>query len=126
MQKLFGWFSDFGGGVGIRQILLNMKSKKIPSVIAWLVIIGQSFGSVALITGCFGRIAATGNFIIFTGALINHAPDGWTMNWKGNKKGEGIEYFVMLLSLLLVVIIRGSGPISIDAWILAILGTKTG
>src|SRR5690349_20313182 len=84
MQKLFGWFSDFGGGVGIRQILLNMKSKKIPSVIAWLVIIGQSFGSVALITGCFGRIAATGNFIIFTGALINHAPDGWTMNWKGN------------------------------------------
>ena len=103
-----------------------MKSKKIPSVIAWLVIIGQSFGSVALITGCFGRIAATGNFIIFTGALINHAPDGWTMNWKGNKKGEGIEYFVMLLSLLLVVIIKGSGPLSIDVWILAILGTKTG
>jgi putative oxidoreductase len=126
MQKLFGWFNDFGGGVGIRQILLNMKSKKIPSVIAWLVIIGQSFGSVALIIGCFGRIAATGNFIIFTAALINHAPDGWTMNWKGNKKGEGIEYFVMLLSLLLVVIIRGSGPISIDAWILTMLGTKTG
>ena len=74
----------------------------------------------------FWKNSPTGNFIIFTGALINHAPDGWTMNWKGNKKGEGIEYFVMLLSLLLVVIIRGSGPISIDAWILAILGTKTG
>src|SRR5882724_7812258 len=92
MQKLFGWFDNFGGGVGIRETLMQLRSKKIPTVIAWLVIIGQSIGSIAL----------GANFIIFTGALIVHAKDGWTMNWSGKKKGEGIEYFVMILSILII------------------------
>ncbi len=39
------------------------------------------------------------------------------MNWLGEKKGEGIEYHVMLLSLLLIVIVRGSGAMSIDLWL---------
>jgi putative oxidoreductase len=39
------------------------------------------------------------------------------MNWFGEKRGEGIEYFVMLLSLLLVVLVRGSGAMSIDLWL---------
>jgi putative oxidoreductase len=39
------------------------------------------------------------------------------MNWVGGKKGEGIEYFVMLLALLLIVIVRGSGAMSIDLWL---------
>ena len=119
IQKLLGWFDDLGGGVGIRETLTNMHKKRVPTEIAWLIIIGQSFGSVALITGCFGRVAAAGNFIIFTGALFVHARDGWAINWTGKKKGEGIEYFVMLLAILMVIIIKGSGPVSIDAWLLA-------
>ena len=119
MQKLLGWFDDFGGGVGVRETLTNMRSKGIPIVLGWLIIIGQSFGSIALITGFFGRIAAAGNFIILAGALVVHVGDGWTLNWKGKKKGEGIEYFVLLLSILMVIIIKGSGPFSIDSWLLA-------
>ena len=118
MQKLFGWFDDFGGGVGIKETLQRMSSKKIPAAIAWMIIIGQSIGSVMLILGCFSRIAAGANFIIFTGALIVHSNYGWTMNWLGKKKGEGIEYFLLLLSILLVIIIKGSGPFSIDLWLL--------
>jgi len=114
MQKLFGWFDNLGGGVGIKQTLEQLNARKIPAFIAWLIIIAQSAGSVALIVGCLGRVAAAGNFIIFTGALIVHAPDGWTMNWLGKKKGEGIEYFILLLSILLVIIIKGSGALSID------------
>jgi len=41
------------------------------------------------------------------------------MNWVGKKKGEGIEYFVLLLSILMVIIIKGSGPLSIDFWVLS-------
>jgi len=114
MQKLFGWF----GGVGIKGTLEQMAVKKIPTFIAWLVIIGQSFGSTALIFGFLGRIAAGGLFIIFTGALIVHLPNGWTMNWFGEKSGEGIEYHVILLSLLVAVIIKGSGAMSIDLWLI--------
>jgi putative oxidoreductase len=113
MQKLFPWF----GGWGIKKTLRQLTLKKIPTFIAWLIIIGQSFGSIALVAGFLGRIAAGGLFIIFTGALIVHLPDGWAMNWFGEKKGEGIEYFVMLLSLLLIVIVRGSGAMSIDRWL---------
>jgi putative oxidoreductase len=117
MQKLFGWFDDLGGGVGIKESLERLKKKKVPVLIGWLIIIGQSLGSIALILGCLGRFAALGNFIIFTGALISHISEGWTLNWLGKKKGEGIEYFILLLSLLLIIIIRGSGPISVDFWL---------
>ena len=114
MQKLFGWF----GGVGIKGTFEEMAVKKIPKLIAWLVIIGQSFGSTALIFGFLGRIAAAGLFIIFTGALIFHLPNGWTMNWFGEKTGEGIEYHVLLLALLLAVLINGSGALSVDLWLI--------
>jgi putative oxidoreductase len=117
MQKLFGWFNDLGGGVGIEETTIRLREKKIPLLIISLIIVGQSAGSVALILGFFSRIAAAGNFIIFTGALLSHASDGWAMNWSGKKKGEGIEYFVMLLSILTVIIIRGGGPLSIDFWL---------
>ena len=118
MQKLLGWFKDFGGGVGIKASLEKFREKNIPLFFAWLVIIGQSFGSIALIIGFSGRVAAAGNFIIFAGALVNHLPDGWVMNWTGRKRGEGIEYFIMLLAILLVIIIKGSGAFSIDILLL--------
>jgi putative oxidoreductase len=118
MQKLFGWFStsEFGPP-GIKGSLEQFKAKKVPKFIAWLVIIGQSFGSIALIAGFLGRIAASGLFIIFTGALIAHLPDGWASNWFGSKRGEGVEYFVLLLSLLLVIVLEGSGALSVDFWL---------
>jgi putative oxidoreductase len=117
MQKLLGWFD----GVGIKGTLEQMTVRKIPQFIGWLIIIGQSLGSIALIFGFLGRIAAGGLFTIFIGALIVHLPDGWAMNWFGRKDGEGIEYHVLLLSLLLIVIIRGSGAMSIDCWLSAIV-----
>jgi putative oxidoreductase len=117
MQKLFGWFDNLGGGKGIKASMTQLRAKRIPVLIAWLIILGQSFGCIALILGCLGRVAAGANFIIFIGALAVHAPDGWTMNWLGKKKGEGIEYFILLLSILLVIILKGSGAFSVDLWL---------
>ena len=69
MQKLVGWFD----GVGIKGTLEQMTVRKIPQFIGWLIIIGQSLGSIAPIFGFLGRIAAGGLFIIFIGALIEEA-----------------------------------------------------
>lgn len=114
MQKLFGWWDDLGGGVGIKETLASFALKKIPVYVSWMVILAQSFGSIMLIIGLFGRIGALFNFLIFVGAMFKHSSDGWAMNWTGTKKGEGIEYFIMLLAMLLFVIINGSGALSID------------
>lgn len=40
------------------------------------------------------------------------------MNRHREQKGEGIEYFVMLLAILLVIIVRGSGSLSIDLFMI--------
>ena len=50
MQKLFGWF----GGPGIGGTLKDLDSRRIPRSIAWLIIVGQSFGSIALVAGFLG------------------------------------------------------------------------
>jgi putative oxidoreductase len=57
------WFD----GVGIEGTLEQMTVRKIPQSIGWLIIIGQSLGSIALIFGLLGRIAAGGLFIILIG-----------------------------------------------------------
>jgi len=43
------------------------------------------------------------------------------MNWFGKKSGEGIEYHAMLLSLLLVIIMRGGGAAPVDLWLTSAL-----
>jgi putative oxidoreductase len=120
MQKLFGWF----GGPGIGGTLKDLDSRRIPKSIAWLIIIGQSFGSVAILSGFLSRVAAGGLFVIFVGALIVHSRDGWMMNWFGRKNGEGIEYFVMLVSLLLLIILKGAGALSVDLWLTTKIGMQ--
>ncbi|UWZ85205.1 DoxX family protein [Occallatibacter riparius] len=118
LQKLLGWSSSPNFGPrGIASSLAQITAKKIPKSVAWLVIIVQSFGSIALLAGFLGRIAASGLFLVFAGALIVHLPDGWTQNWFGSKKGEGIEYFVLLLAVLMVIALKGSGALSIDGWL---------
>lgn len=118
MQKLFGWSStpEFGRQ-GISGTLAQFTAKNIPKPVAWLVIVGQSLDSIALLAGLLGRIAAAALFIIFTGALIVHLPDGWTQNWFESKEGEGIEYFVLLLAVLMVIVLKGSGALSMDCWL---------
>jgi putative oxidoreductase len=87
MQKLFGWSGAGGFGVpGIKASLEQITARNIPKFIAWLIIIGQSFGSIALMSGFLGRIAAGGLFIIFTGALIVHLPVD--TEWVWIKKGR--------------------------------------
>ena len=52
MQKLFGWSSAPGFGVpGIKGSLEQITARNIPKFIAWLIIIGQSLGSIALMSG---------------------------------------------------------------------------
>ena len=62
-------------------------------LIAFLVIIAESFGSLALVAGFLTRFSAASLAVIMRGAItMVHLPYGCFMNWFGQQQGEGYEY----------------------------------
>lgn len=113
-QKLLGWFGGYGfsGTMGFLTTQAHL-----PWIIAFLVIIIESIGALALIFGFGTRIAAFGMLANFVGILFTtHLGNGFFMNWYAQAgKGEGIEYFILLFGLAIVSLIAGGGKASIDA-----------
>jgi putative oxidoreductase len=111
-QKLFGWF----GGNGFSGTMAFFTDKMgIPAVLAFLAIMAESVGAVALIAGFLTRIAALGvgtNMVV--AIFMVHLPNGFFMNWAGNKKGEGFEYHLLVIAIALALIIKGGGRWSFD------------
>jgi putative oxidoreductase len=110
-QKLFGLF----GGNGFSGTLNYFISTGMPAILAILVILGESLGSLALIAGFFSRFMAFSIGLIMAGAIFMvHLPNGFYMNWFGKQPGEGYEYHLLAIGLSLVVMLKGSGAFSID------------
>lgn len=112
-QKLLGWF----GGYGFNGTMGYLTGKVgLPYFIALLVILIESVAALLVIAGLFTRVAAVGIFGLFAIIMIKfHSSNGFFMNWAGDQKGEGIEYFVILLGVALTLIIAGGGKASVDA-----------
>lgn len=105
-QKLLGWFD----GYGFAATMSYFDSIHVPALLAFLVIVAESFGALALIFGLLTRAAAFGIGAALAGAMVLvHLPNGFFMNWFGKQKGEGIEYFVLILALAGVLMLRGAG-----------------
>ena len=113
-QKLLGWFGGYGftGTMGFLTTQAHL-----PWIVAFLVIIIESIGALAIIFGFGTRIAAFGLLANFIGILFTtHLNNGFFMNWYAQAgKGEGIEYFILLFGLAIVSLIAGGGKASIDA-----------
>lgn len=111
-QKLFGWFGGYGYS-GMMQWFTETMG--IPAVVAFLVIMAESLGAVALIAGLFSRLMAFGIGLSLAGAAIMvQAPNGFFMNWFGNQQGEGIEYSLLVIAISIALMIRGGGAYSLD------------
>lgn len=118
-QKLLGWF----GGLGFSGTLNAFTQSGMPWIVALLVILGESFGSLSLIFGFVCRFCAFGIGCIMLGAILMvHHANGFFMNWQGNQKGEGYEYHLLAVGLALAVIIGGGGKWSVDRVISEKLG----
>ena len=111
-QKLLGWF----GGHGFDGTMGFFTEKMgLPALIAFLVIIGESFGSLGLITGFLTRLSAAGVACILLGAIaMVHWNNGIFMNWAGQQAGEGFEYHLLALGLAIPLILYGGGKFSLD------------
>ena len=114
-QKLFGWFGGHGYSGTMQHFTQQMG---IPAALAFLVIMTESLGMVALMAGFLTRLAALGAAAIMTVAMFQvHWTYGFFMNWQGQKAGEGFEYHLLALGLSLALVIKGGGLFSIDrAW----------
>ena len=116
-QKLLGWYGGFGfsGTMGF-----FTETMHLPWLIAFLVIIGESFGSVALLLGLLARFTAASLAVIMVGAIVTtHLPHGFFMNWFGKQAGEGYEYHLLVIGIGLALLITGAGKWSVDRLIAA-------
>ncbi len=111
-QKLLGLFGGFGfaGTMGMFTDKMHL-----PAVVAFLIIIGESFGSLGLILGFLTRLTAASYVLIMLGAItLVHWPNGFFMNWFGKQAGEGYEYHLLVIGIGLALLLTGGGKWSVD------------
>lgn len=111
-QKTLGWFGGYGY-TGTMGFLTGMMH--IPAPFAFLAICAEFLGGIGLIVGALGRIAAFGiatNMVV--AVLMVHSQFGLFMNWSGQQKGEGFEYHMLVIAIAVVLMVRGSGAVSVD------------
>lgn len=122
-QKLLGWFGGYGFN-GTMGFFTN--TMHIPTPIALLVIVAESFGALALVAGLGTRLAAVGITSILLGAILTtHAQFGFFMNWFGAQSGEGFEFHLLGLALSVPLVVWGGGRFALDSWLLARLRGKS-
>ncbi len=111
-QKLLGWFAGYGFS-GTMQFFTQTMG--IPAVFAFLAIMAEFLGSLALILGFGTRVAALGIAIVMVVAVLTtHLQHGFFMNWFGNQQGEGFEFHVLVIAIALVLGLKGAGLYSVD------------
>ena len=114
-QKLFGWFGGFGF---TNTMTYFTQTTGLPWIIAFLIVMGESLGSLGLILGFFTRLSALGLICIMVGAIITvHIPNGFFMNWFGKQAGEGFEYHLLVIGMSIPLLISGGGKYSVDVLI---------
>lgn len=123
-QKLLGWFGGYGfeGTMGFFTGTLH-----VPALVALLVILGESIGSLLLLAGLGTRAAAFGISAIMLGAVATtHAKVGFFMNWFGTQQGEGFEFHLLALALAVPLAIWGGGRAAVDSTVARALAASRG
>lgn len=119
-QKLLGWYGGFGfdGTMGF-----FTQKMGLPWIIAFLVIVGECFGSLGLLIGLLTRFTAASFIVIMLGAIATvHLPFGFFMNWSGQQQGEGFEYHLLVIGMSAALLVAGGGKWSADRIIAKQLG----
>ncbi len=115
-QKLLGWFGGYGfeGTMGFLT-----GTAGLPWILAFLVIMIEFFGALALILGFATRIVSFAVILLFAGIVFtSHLQNGFFMNWSGQLQGEGFEYHLLVIGIALTLLINGSGKWALDRLIL--------
>ncbi len=111
-QKMLGWFGGYGfsGTMGF-----FTKTLGVPAPFAFLAICAEFFGGLGLILGLLSRLAALGIGVNMLVAIVMlHRQFGLFANWSGTQKGEGYEFHLLVLAIVIAIIVQGAGALSLD------------
>ena len=111
-QKLFGWFGGYGFEGTMR---FFTDTVGLPWFMGLMVIVTEFFGALCVIAGFATRIWSFLMVILFIGIVsTSHLQNGFFMNWYGNQKGEGYEYFLLAVAIASSLVITGGGRYAVD------------
>ena len=115
-QKVLGWFGGHGFSASMAMFTQMMH---IPAFFGFCAIAAEFLGSICLILGLVGRLAALAIGIdMLVAVVMVHAHNGFFMNWTGQQAGEGFEYHILTWAMALAILVQGSGAYSLDRLIL--------
>ncbi len=115
LQKTLGLFGGYGFAGTFDFFTTQMG---LPAIVAVLVILAESLGTLGLILGFATRLGALGVAMVMSGAILMvHWQNGFFMNWSGKQSGEGFEYHLLALGIAIVLLIKGGGALSLDGLI---------
>ncbi len=113
-QKLLGWFGGFGFEGSMNYFTGTVD---LPWVVGFAVIIIEFFGSLFLLLGFATRFWSLAVASVMTGVILTNFTSYFFMNWFGNQKTEGMEFFLLAIGMSLSLLVSGAGRFSIDALI---------
>jgi len=109
--KMFGIF----GGMGFEKTIQHMtENMGIPYLFALIGILIEFFSTLAIFIGYQTRINALLLAIFMSVAASFHLKNGFYMNWFGQKAGEGFEFHILAIGMMLALFVLGGGKYSLD------------
>lgn len=112
LQKTLGLFGGYGFSATMGFFTGTLG---VPAIVAFLVIMGESLGSIAIALGFLTRFCAASLALIMLGAIsMAHWNNGFFMNWTGTQAGEGFEYHLLVIGLAISLVVSGAGRYSVD------------
>lgn len=113
-QKVLGLF----GGHGLTQTFhVFTTGMGYPAILVALAFTSEFLGSLGVAFGFLTRLSAFGIFCTMAVAMSTGLQNGFFMNWGGKQTGEGIEYFIPVMGIAVVLMIAGAGQWSLDRFL---------
>jgi len=109
--KVFGIFGGFGFEKTMQHFTENMG---IPYILALVAIAVEFLSSLLILVGYQTRINAFLLASVMFVAGTMHIGNGFYMNWFGQQAGEGFEFHILAVGMMLALTVLGGGKYSID------------
>jgi len=111
--KLFGVFGGFGFE---KTMQIFTEHFHIPWILGLAAFLIEFFSGLAILVGYQTRINAFLLASVMSVAGYFHLEYGFYMNWFGKKAGEGFEFHILAIGMMLALAMLGGGKYSLDRY----------